>query len=519
MSQTNALMQKIQKRVVLLIADGWGYAPPGPGNYISQANTIIFNRLLKEYPHTLNKASGEAVGLPKGAQGNSEVGHLHMGAGRIVWQMYELINRAINDKSFFRNKKLNEAMDFAKKKKSALHLVGLCSDEGVHAHTNHLKALLKMADKKGLKKIFIHFFADGRDVAEKSAKKYVDIIERMKIGKIASVVGRFYSMDRDNNWDRTKKAYDLLTSGSGLKAKSATEAVKMAYANGDKTDYYIQPTAIVDENGEPLAVIKNNDAVIFFNFRTDRPRQLCHAFLDKKFTKFKRDVVPKVKFVAMTPYDKSFEKIAAYSEEVVKHNLGETLSKAGLKQLRLAETEKYGHVTYFFNSQIEKPYKGEDRILIPSKKVASYDLAPEMSAVEIVKEAEKQINSKKYDFFVINFANCDLVGHSAVKDAIVKCVEVVDTCIGVVVNAALASGYVTILTADHGSAEDKLYPDGKPKPAHSCNPVNFVLISDDQKLKKSKLKKGGQKDVAPTILEVMGLKKPKEMTGKSLIKK
>jgi len=502
----------MKRRLILIIDDGWGIAPPGPGNYISQAKTPNFNNYLNSYPHTVNQAAGNAVGLPEGAQGNSEVGHLHIGAGRIVWQMYEMINRATKDKSFFKNKKLIEAIEFAKKKKSALHLMGLCSDEGVHAHTDHLIALLKMAKSHGLKEIYIHFFADGRDVPEKSAKKYVDMVEKVKIGKIASIVGRYYSMDRDTNWDRTKKAYDLLTLGIGFKAKTATEAVDMAYKRGDKTDYYIQPTII--EGFEP---IKDNAAVIFFNFRTDRARQLSYAFFDKKFSKFERKAFPKIKFATMTPYDKSFEKIAAYQEEKIINNLGQILAKNSLKQLRLAETDKSGHVTFFFNSQVDKPFKGETRIIIPSSKVPSYDLKPEMSAYEIANEAVKQINSKKFDFIVMNFANCDLVGHSAIKDAIIKCVEVVDECTGKVVDAALKNDYIVIVTADHGSAEEKIYSDGKLCPAHSRNPVNFIIISNYLQLKKLKLRKGGQQDVAPTILEIMGLKKPKEMTGKSLI--
>lgn len=500
-------------KVILLIADGWGFAKPGKGNYISQANTPIMNRFLREYPNCLNQASGNAVGLPKGSQGNSEVGHLHMGAGRIVWQMYEKINRAIKDKSFYKNKRLLSAIDHAKKNKSKLHLMGLCSDEGVHAHTDHLKALIKMAKEKKVE-TYVHFFADGRDVAEKSAEKYIGMIERAG-GKIASIVGRFYSMDRDNNWDRTKKAYDLLTLGSGFQAKSAKEAVKMAYERGDQTDYYIQPTSIV-KNGNPVALVEDKDAVIFFNYRTDRPRQLSHAFFDKKFNKFKRKVAPKIKLITMTAYDHNFENIGAFEEEDIKNDLGEVLGKKGIKQLRLAETEKYAHVTYFFNGQDEKPNKGEKRILIPSPKVPSYDLKPEMSAYDIALEAQKQISSNKFDFIVINFANCDLVGHSAKRHAIIKCVEVVDRCLGIVVNAALQNNYATIVTADHGSAEDKLYPDGKPKPSHSTNPVHFILISEEKfKLKK----KGGQQDVAPTIMELMEIKQPKEMSGKSLIKK
>ena len=512
---------KLKHRVILVIMDGWGIAPPGPGNYIAQANTPNFDYFIKHYPHSQNKAAGNAVGLPKNTEGNSEVGHLHLGAGRIVWQMYERINRAIRNGSFFRNRVLRNAMDFVKRHDSSLHLMGLCSDGGVHAHINHLFALMKMAKKRKVNKLFIHFFADGRDVPERSAKKYVRMIEyrekKMNIGKIVTVIGRYYSMDRDNNWNRTKKAYDMLTLGHGFKAKSGREAIDKAYRRGDPTDYYIKPTVIVDENEQPLALIKDNDSVIFFNFRTDRPRQLTKAFISRRFTKFNRKVHPKVLFTTMTQYDKTFNCPFAFEEPVIKNNLGQVLSRHKLKQLRIAETEKYAHVTYFFNSQTEKPYPGEERILIPSPKVPSYDLKPEMSAYKITREIVKQIKKRKFDFILINFANCDLVGHSAVKKAIIKAVEVVDECTGKVVKTGLENGYTIILTADHGSAEEKLYPDGKPKPSHSTNPVHFIVISNDKELKKIKLRDGGQKDVAPTILEIMGIRKPKEMTGKSLI--
>ena len=511
----------MKKKVVLIIADGWGIAKPNPGNYISQANTPNFNFLIKNYPHTQNKASGTAVGLPEGLQGNSEVGHLHIGAGRIVWQMLERINMEIKNKYFFRNKVFLKAIEHAKKNNSSTHLIGLCSDEGVHAHINHLIALLKLCKIKNLKNVYIHFFADGRDVPEKSAKNYVKIIEKkckkLGIGKIASVVGRYYAMDRDNNWDRTKKAYELLTLGKGFKAKNPIEAIDTAYRGGDKTDYYIRPTAIIDKNNKPLATIKDKDLVIFFNFRTDRPRQLTKAFVLRKFDKFKREVFPQTYFATFTNYEKKNKCPFAFDEPIIKNNLGSVISKNNLNQLRISETEKYGHVTYFFNSQIEKPYKNEKRILIPSPKVPSYDLKPEMSAYGVCEEAVKQIKTKKFDFIVINFANCDLVGHSAVKSAIIKCVEVVDKCTGKVVDAALKNNYVCIITADHGSAEEKLYHNGKPKPAHSSNPVNFIVVSDDKNLKKVRLRKGGQSDVAPTILQIMGIKKPKEMSGKSLM--
>ncbi len=504
---------EVKNKVILLIADGWGVAPDGPGNYVTKSETPVFDSLLEKYPHCLNQAAGNAVGLPEGSQGNSEVGHLHMGAGRIVWQPYELINRAIKDGSFFENEKLNELMEKVKKNNSKLHITGLCSDAGVHAHINHLFALLKMAKNNDLDKVFIHFVSDGRDVPEKSAKKYVEMIEdkcsELSVGKIATVCGRFYSMDRDNNWERTKKAYDLLTKGEGFEANSAKEAIEKAYERGEKTDYYIKPTLIEDVK------VENNDGFIFCNFRTDRPKQLTKAFIAEEFNEFERDVYPDVHFVTMTEYEEDFGDINAFEEVEIDGDLGEVLSENGLKQLRLAETEKYAHVTYFFNCQRDEPYPGEERIMIPSAKVPSYDQKPEMSAYEIAGEAEKQISSGKFDFILINFANCDLVGHTADKQAIIKAIENVDECTGKVIGVALENDYVVVLTADHGSVEDKLYPDGTPKPSHSTNPVNFFVIGGG--LKGIELKDSGQKDVAPTVLGLMGLDKPEEMSGESLI--
>ncbi|MEM5792937.1 MAG: 2,3-bisphosphoglycerate-independent phosphoglycerate mutase [Candidatus Aenigmatarchaeota archaeon] len=509
-------LKKSYRRIILIVADGWGVAPDGPGNYVKKSKTPVYNQLLKEYPHCINKACGNAVGLPEGSQGNSEVGHLHLGAGRIVWQPLELINRSIRDGSFFKNKTFLKLMERVRKNNSSLHITGLCSDEGVHAHINHLFALLELSRKMGLKKVYIHFIADGRDVPERSAKKYVKMIEKkcseFGIGEIVTLIGRYYSMDRDNNWDRTKKAYEMLTLGEGFRSKNAIEGIEMAYRRGDKTDYYIQPTVIRE-----YGTVKDGDGLIFFNFRTDRPRQLTQAFISKKFDKFERKVHPRVYFVTMTEYDKRFGKIYAFREQIVKNHLGEFLSKKGLKQLRIAETEKYAHVTYFFNGQIEKEYPGEERIMIPSPKVPSYDMKPEMSANEVAEKAVEQISTKKFDFILINFANCDLVGHSAKKAAIIKAIETVDKCVGKVVESGLRNNYTIILTADHGSVEDKLYPNGDPKPSHSTNPVNFFVISKDEDLKNISLRNGEMKDVAPTILEIMGFKKPKEMTGESLI--
>lgn len=508
------MIKKIIRKVVLVVMDGWGIASPSPGNYITQAKTKNFDYFIKNFPNTINKAAETAVGLPVGTQGNSEVGHLHIGAGRIVLQMYEKINQAIKNKSFFENKALIKAINFAKEGNSNLHLIGLCSDGGVHSHLNHLFALLQIAKKRKVKKVFIHFIADGRDVPEKSAKKYIKIIEekikKIGVGKIATVVGRYYAMDRDNNQNRTKKAYDLLMFGKGFKVKSASEAINLAYERGDKTDYYIKPKLIINEEEKPITFIEKNDSLIFFNFRTDRLRQLVNKFLT-------RASELNLLITTLTEYKKTFTSHFAFKEDIIKNNLGQILENHKLKQLRIAETEKYAHVTYFFNSQIEDCFKNEERILIPSSKVSSYDKKPEMSAYEITDKLIKEIKKNKFDFILVNLANCDLVGHSGIKKAIIKAIEVVDECIGKIVKSGLDNNYTIILTADHGSAEDKLYPNGEIKPAHSINPVPFIVISNDEKLKNVKLVKGEQKDVAPTILDIMNIKKPKEMTGKSLI--
>ncbi|MCX8158298.1 MAG: 2,3-bisphosphoglycerate-independent phosphoglycerate mutase [Candidatus Diapherotrites archaeon] len=509
-----------KKRLILIVMDGWGIAEPNNGNCVHLAKKPNYDYYIANFPFTKLEASGEYVGLPAGSQGNSEVGHLHIGAGRVVWQPYELINREIRSGNFFKNKVLLEAIRNCKKNKSNLHIMGLCSDEGVHATTYHLLALLDLAKKEDFKNVYVHFFADGRDVPERSALKYVKQIEdkfkEIGFGQIASVVGRYYAMDRDKNWDRTKQAYELLTLGVGHKANNAKEAIEKAYERGDRTDYYIEPTVIVNEKGEPLATIKNNDSVIFFNFRTDRPKQLCHAFLDDEFNHFERNIWPKTFFVTFTQYEENLNCKVAFEIPEVKNNLGELLSKNGYLQLRIAETEKYAHVTYFFNSQIEEPYPNEERVMIPSLKLQSYDVKPEMSAYEIAEETVKRINSLKYDFILVNFANCDLVGHSAVLTAVIKAVETVDDCVGKIVNAALEKDYICVITADHGSAEDKLYPNGEPKPSHSTNPVPFIIVSKDPNLKNLKLKEGSLIDVAPTILKILKIKKPREMEGKPL---
>lgn len=495
-------------KLILIIFDGFGKGKKYKGNAIEYAKKPFYDQLFKTYPHTFLKASGESVGLPKGTQGGSEVGHFTIGSGRVTLQSLEEIDREIRNKKFFKNKALLSAIKNVKKHSSALHLVGMISDEGVHSHINHLLALLDLAKKHKLQKVYIHAITDGRDVPEKSAKKYIKKI--LKKNEIASIIGRFYSMDRDTNWKRTKKGYDLMVSGKGFEEKDPLKAIDHAYKRGDETDYYLKPM-IINKKG----TVKNNDSIIFFNFRTDRAKQLTLAFTDQKFNKFKTKKI-KTHFVCMGPYSKITP--VAYPTPKIKNNLGEIISKKNLHQLRIAETEKYAHVTFFFNSQIKTPYKNENRILIDSPKVPSYADKPEMSAYKITKAVLKEIKKEKYALIVLNFANTDLVAHSANIKATTKCVEVLDKCISKIVPEAQKHNYEIILTADHGNAEYMLYENGEKCPAHSVNPVPFILISE--KYRKAKLEKGrGLRDIAPTILKIMNINKPMEMTGKSLIGK
>ena len=510
----------MKKRVILIIRDGWGHGRHNKGNAVFHAKTPNHDFYKKNYPTTVLKCTGNEVGNPEGSQGGSEVGHLTIGAGRIVWQPYELINQQIKHKEFFRNKVLIEAIKNCKKHNSDLHLNGLLSTEGVHADYRHLFALLELCKKENLNRVFIHLTLDGRDMPEKSALPLVAKLEKkikeLGIGEVASVIGRYYAMDRDKNWDRTKEAYDLLIEGKGFKAKSAKEAIEQAYERGDKTDYYVQATAIVNDNNEPLALLKNKDSFIWYNFRSDRSRQITAMLNQLDYCPRIPKNKVKLYYVCFCSYDSNWKLPVAFPQEKIKNNLGETISKDGLKQLRISETEKYAHVTFFFNSQEDKPYKKEYRAMVNSPKVPSYDLKPEMSAYELCKELLKHIG--KYDFIVVNYVNGDLVGHSGVFNAVVKGCEAVDECVGKTVKKALEKDYVIFLMADHGNAEHMIYDNGEVDPSHGFNPVLLTIISNDEKLKKVKLKKGkGQKNVAPTILEVMGIKKPKEMTGESLI--
>ena len=503
-----------------MLIDVYGLNDKTEGNAIAMADTPVMDKLMAEYPFVKGNASGMAVGLPEGQMGNSEVGHMNIGAGRIIYQDLTRITKDIEDGTFFENKVLLQAMDNCKKNNSDLHLWGLLSDGGVHSHNSHLYGLLEMAKKNGLEKVYVHAFLDGRDTPPASGKDYVAELEaKMKeigVGKVASLSGRYYAMDRDNNWDRVKMAYDSLVTGEGVKATDAVQAMADSYAN-DKTDEFVLPTVITDEKGEPLSLVKNGDSVIFFNFRPDRARELTRAFCDDKFEGFEREFLDTT-FVCFKDYDETIpNKLIAFEKEEIKNTFGEFLAANGKKQLRLAETEKYAHVTFFFNGGVEDPNTDEFRLLVNSPKdVATYDLKPEMSAPEVGMDLVEAIKSDKYDVIIINFANPDMVGHTGVIPAAVKAVERVDSLVGEAVEAVKDVDGVLFICADHGNAEKMVdYETGAPHTAHTTNPVPFILVNADPSWK---LREGGcLADIAPTLIEVMGLEQPKEMTGKSLI--
>lgn len=509
-----------KRPVVLMVLDGYGLNDRTEGNAIAMANTPVMDKLMAECPFVKGAASGLAVGLPDGQMGNSEVGHMNIGAGRIIYQDLTRITKAIEDGEFFENKALLQAMENCKKNDSDLHLWGLLSDGGVHSHITHLYGLLEMAKKQGLSKVYVHAFLDGRDTPPASGKDYVAQLQakmdEIGVGKIASLSGRYYAMDRDNNWDRVQKAYDSLTKGEGVKATDAVKAMEESYAD-DVTDEFVLPTVITAEDGTPLSVVKDGDSVIFFNFRPDRAREMTRAFCDDKFTGFDRDFL-KTTFVCFKDYDETIpNKIIAFEKEAIANTLGEYLAKCGKKQLRLAETEKYAHVTFFFNGGVEEPNVDEFRLLVNSPKdVATYDLKPEMSAPEVGMDLVEAIKSDKYDVIIINFANPDMVGHTGVIPAAVKAVEKVDELVGKAVDAVKEVDGALFICADHGNAEKMIdYETGEPHTAHTTNPVPFILVNADPSYK---LREGGcLADIAPTLLELMGLEQPKEMTGKSLI--
>ena len=508
------------KPVVLMVLDGYGINENPEGNAIAMADTPNMDRLMKEAPYVLGNASGLHVGLPDGQMGNSEVGHMNIGAGRIIYQDLTRITKAIEDGDFFENKALLAAMENCKKNDSDLHLWGLLSDGGVHSHITHLYALLEMAKRQGLTKVFVHAFLDGRDTPPASGKDFVqalsDEMKKIGVGQIASLSGRYYAMDRDNNFDRVQKAYDSLVNGVGVMEKDAVEAMANSYAK-DVTDEFVLPTVITDEAGKPLSLVKDGDSVIFFNFRPDRAREITRVFCDDKFDAFNRDRKD-VMYVCFKDYDETIpNKSIAFEKEEITNTFGEYLAKSGKTQLRLAETEKYAHVTFFFNGGVEEPNVDEARILVNSPKdVATYDLKPEMSAPEVGMNLTDAIKSDKYDVIIINFANPDMVGHTGVIDAAVKAVTRVDSLVGEAAAAVKEMGGVMFICADHGNAEKMIdYETGKPHTAHTTNPVPFILYNYDEAYT---LREGGcLADIAPTLLEIMQLEQPKEMTGKSLL--
>jgi 2,3-bisphosphoglycerate-independent phosphoglycerate mutase len=503
--------------LALIILDGFGYSPRREGNAIALARTPNFDKWYAEQPHTLIEASGSAVGLPPGQMGNSEVGHLNIGAGRIIRMDVSRIDHAIETGEFFQNKALGRAMEHARNNDSALHLMGLVSHGGVHSWHEHLYALLRMAKQKNLDRVFVHAFLDGRDTAPTSGERYVaELLEKMReygVGQLASIVGRYYAMDRDKRWERTEKAYRLLRYGEGKPTRDPLEAIRESYRQ-DVTDEFMLPIVVVGEDERPVATIQDRDSVIFFNYRADRARQLTRAFTEEDFTGFDRGPRPGIRFTSMTVYDYTFALHIAFGPEHHDHILADVFAEVMLKNLRIAETEKYAHVTFFFNGGVETEFPGEKRIMISSQKVATYDLKPEMSAFELTDAIVKAIESDEFDLFIINYANADMVGHTGVLEATLAAIETLDTCVGRVVASIRERGGAAIITADHGNAEQMIDPaTGGPFTAHTTNPVPFIMISEYR----GRLREGGWlKDVAPTLLALLGIPKPVEMTGEDL---
>ena len=509
--------------ILLAILDGWGAGPPSESNAIHVAKTPNMDRWQSNFPNTSLLSHNGAVGLPEGQMGNSEVGHLNIGAGRIVYQDFTRINHAVETGDFFENEILKNTFAKALKNKSGLHLMGLVSDGGVHSHINHLHALLKMAASHGLPKVYIHAFMDGRDTPPSSGLNYISQLQnelsRTGTGRLASISGRFYAMDRDKRWDRVQVAWQAIVDGQGIEASDPIEAVQDAYGRKE-TDEFIKPIVLLDENNEPVAMVKDNDIVLMFNFRADRVRELTQAFTEDNWQEFEVNCRPQLAdYVTFTQYDKRFTLPIAFPPVSMKHILAEEVSGHSLRQLRIAETEKYAHVTYFFNGGKEEPFPLEDRILIPSpKEVATYDQKPEMSAYLVTDELLSLIDNESYSLIVLNFANGDMVGHSGIMEAAVKACEAVDTCLGKIVERFTAKGGIALITADHGNAETMCDPNSHcPITAHSSNPVPFILLS--QTHKDCTLREDGSlRDIAPTILSLQNLPIPQEMTGRSLIK-
>jgi 2,3-bisphosphoglycerate-independent phosphoglycerate mutase len=509
------------KPVMLMILDGWGVRPPDAGNAVTLARTPNLDRLLADYPHTLLQTSGGAVGLPEGVMGNSEVGHLNIGAGRVVHQDLKRIDMAINDGSFFNNGAINEIMQGALDNNQPVHLMGLLSDGGVHSQLTHLFALLDLAKRKGLEKVYVHAILDGRDTAPDGGLGYVTqlqaYIKRVGVGAIASICGRYYAMDRDTRWDRTERAYRLYTQGIGSAAQDPAAAVAAAYERGE-TDEFVKPIIITNDNQQPLGGIEDGGAIIFFNYRADRARQITRAFTEKAFSGFKREVWPQLSgYLCMTLYDEHFDLPTAFPPVHLTAILGEIVSAQGLTQLRIAETEKYAHVTYFFNGGEEKPFAGEDRCMVPSPRdIPTYDFKPEMSALAVAQEVLTRIASDQYDLMVLNFANMDMVGHTGKMAAAITACETVDLCVGRIVEAILAKGGAVLITADHGNAETMIAANGGAHTAHTTNPVRLLLV--DNQRQSAQLSPGVLGDIAPTILDIMTIDQPPQMTGQSLIK-
>ena len=500
----------------LIIMDGFGLSNDTVGNAVRAANTPVLDGLFAEYAHTTLQASGLDVGLPAGQMGNSEVGHTNIGGGRVVFQDLPRITRSIEDGTFFENPAYNKAMDDCIEKGSALHLYGLHSTGGVHSTLDHLYALLKMAHIKGLKRVYIHAFLDGRDTPPTSGRDFVaktmEKCRELGVGKIATVMGRYYAMDRDKRWERVKVAYDALVSGIGERSSDMVEAVQKSYDEG-VTDEFIKPFVRIDENGQPVGMIRPNDVVVFFNYRNDRAKELTIVLTQEDMPAEGMHTMP-LYYCCMTPYDAKFTGLhILFDKDNVPNTIGEFVSKQGLRQLRIAETEKYAHVTFFLNGGREAEFAGEDRILVASPKVATYDLQPEMSAPEVADKLVAALGERKFDFICLNFANGDMVGHTGVYDAIVKAVKAVDGCVAKVVEAAKENGYEVVMIADHGNADNAVNADGTPNTAHSLNPVPIVVVSDRVK----SVHDGILADVAPTVLKLMGLEQPAEMTGKALV--
>ena len=507
-----------KKPTVLMILDGYGLNSTQDGNAIAQAKTPVMDRLMAEYPFVKGNASGMAVGLPEGQMGNSEVGHLNMGAGRIVYQELTRITKEIQEGTFFENPALLHAVENCKKHDSALHLFGLLSDGGVHSHNTNLYGLLELAKKKGLSKVYVHCFLDGRDTPPASGKGFAKELEaqmaKIGIGEIASVMGRYYAMDRDNNYDRVKLAYDALTKGEGNRGSSGPEAIQASY-DAEKTDEFVMPT-VIEKNGAPVALIRDKDSVIFFNFRPDRAREITRAFCDDDFKGFDRKRLD-LTYVCFSDYDPTIpNKEVAFHKISVTNTFGEWLAANNMTQARIAETEKYAHVTFFFNGGVEEPNPGEDRILVNSPKVATYDLKPEMSAYEVCDRLVEAIRADKYDVIIINFANPDMVGHTGVEAAAIKAIEAVDECIGKAVEALKSVDGTMFICADHGNAEQLVdYETRAPFTAHTTNEVPFILVNYDPAYT---LREGGcLADIVPTLIQIMGKEQPAEMTGKSLL--